>query len=66
MTRLEELEMAVASLPKKEYSQFRSWFLDRDWKEWDGDIEEDLKAGKLDFLYREAEVAKKSSRLLDI
>ncbi len=38
MTRLEELEMAVDSLSKEEYSQFRRWFLERDWEKW-GELE---------------------------
>jgi hypothetical protein len=31
MTKVEELEKAVTSLPEEEYSQFRQWFLDGDW-----------------------------------
>jgi hypothetical protein len=31
MTRIEEIENAVASLPVEEYRQFREWFLERDW-----------------------------------
>lgn len=66
MSRLEELEKAVASLREEEYGQFRQWFLDRDWDRWDREIEEDSKAGKLDFLVREAAEAKKGKRLRDL
>ncbi|MEW6265365.1 MAG: hypothetical protein AB1641_19990 [Thermodesulfobacteriota bacterium] len=66
MTRVEELEAAVASLPREEYSQFRRWFLDRDWEKWDQEIEEDAKAGRLDFLIREAAEAKKVKKLRDL
>jgi hypothetical protein len=55
MTTVEELEMAVDALTQDEYSRFRNWFLDRDWEKWDQEIEEDAKAGRLDFLIREAE-----------
>jgi len=54
MIKLEELEMAVVSLPEEEYNRFRRWFLERDWERWDKQIEEDSQAGKLDFLIEEA------------
>jgi hypothetical protein len=66
MTRLEELEQAVAALPEQEYDQFRCWFLERDWEKWDRQIEADAKAGKLDFLIQEAFKAKRESRLKDL
>ena len=66
MTKLKELEMAVDSLSKEEYIRFRRWFLNRDWKRWDEEIEEDSKAGKLDFLFREAAEAKKDKMLRDL
>jgi len=66
MAKLEELERAVASLPEEEYRQFRRWFLDRDWEKWDEEIEEDSKAGKLDFLVEEALEAKNRGRLEDL
>jgi hypothetical protein len=66
MTRVEELVMAVESLPQEEYSQFRRWFFDHDGKEWDQEIEEDSKAGKLDFLILEAAEAKKNDTLKDL
>jgi hypothetical protein len=66
MTKLEELEIAVASLSEKEYSEFRRWFLERDWEEWDRQIEEDSRAGKLDFLVKEALEAKKGGKLQEL
>ena len=54
MTRIEEIENAVASLPVEEYRQFREWFLERDWTQWDKQIEADSESGKLDFLVKEA------------
>jgi hypothetical protein len=66
MTRLEELEMAIASLPDEEYRAFRRWFLERDWEKWDRQIEEDSTAGKLDFLDKEAREAKQDGRLKDL
>ena len=66
MTKLEELEIAVASLPEEEYRQFRRWFLDRDWEKWDEEIEEHSQGGKLDFLVEEALQAKNRGQLKDL
>jgi hypothetical protein len=66
MTKVEELERAVASLTAEEYREFRRWFLERDWEQWDRQIEEDSRAGKLDFLVREASEAKKQGELEDL
>jgi hypothetical protein len=63
MTKVEELERAVASLTAEEYGEFRRWFLESDWAKWDKEIEEDSRAGKLDFLVREAFEAKKQGQL---
>jgi hypothetical protein len=35
MTKLEELESAVDSLPEEEYRRFRCWFMEKDWERWD-------------------------------
>ena len=66
MSKIEELELAIASLPEEEYCQFRRWFLDRDWEKWDREIEADSESGKLDFLLHEAAQAKKGNRLKDL
>ena len=65
MTKVEELERAVASLTAEEYDEFRRWFLESDWEKWDKQIEEDSRAGKLDFLVTEALEAKKEGKLLE-
>ncbi len=66
MTKLEELERVIASLSDEEYREFRRRFLERDWEKWDKQIEEDAKAGKLDFLVEEAREAKKGGHLRDL
>ena len=66
MTKLEELERAIASLSDEEYREFRRRFLESDWEKWDKQIEEDAKAGKLDFLPKEAREAKKGGHLRDL
>lgn len=50
MMRIEEIKNAVSSLPVNEYRKFRDWFLERDWAQWDKQIQADSESGKLDFL----------------
>jgi hypothetical protein len=66
MTRLEELALAIESLPENEYSQFRRWFLERDWEKWDRQIEADSTSGKLNFLIMEAQDTKAKRTLEDL
>ena len=66
MTRIEEIGNAVASLPVDEYRQFRDWFLERDWVQWDKQIQADSQSGKLDFLMKEAMEEKNLGNLRDL
>lgn len=66
MTKLEELERAIASLSEDDYRELRRWFLEKDWEKWDRQIEEDAKAGKLNFLVEEAREAKGRRHLRDL
>ncbi len=50
MTKVEEIQAAIEALPKEEYVQLRRWFTERDWREWDRQIEADSAAAKLDYL----------------
>lgn len=66
MTKLEELESAIDSLPAEEYGELRRWLLERDWEKWDRQIEDDAASGKLDFLLQEAREAKARGTLKDL
>ncbi|MBF8275664.1 MAG: hypothetical protein HW390_737 [Candidatus Brocadiaceae bacterium] len=66
MTRIEEIENAVVSLPVDEYRQFRDWFLERDWVQWDKQIQADSQSGTLDFLVKEAMEEKNRGDLRDL
>jgi len=66
MRTLEEVEMAIANLPEEDYRQFRRWFWETDWERWEEQIGEDSKAGRLDFLVKEAMNAKKGNKLRDL
>ena len=66
MLNIDELETAVDSLPEREFRRFRRWFLEKDWRKWDEEIEEDSRTGALDFLKKEALEAKQSGRLRNL
>jgi len=54
IARVEEIQVAIGSLPYQEYIRLRQWFLERDWGKWDRQIEADSESGKPDFLIEEA------------
>ena len=54
MTKVQEIQTVIESLPREEYVRLRQWFSERDWDQWDKQIEADSEAGKLDFLIKEA------------
>ena len=50
MGRIEKIEQEIQALSPEELAQFRAWFLEYDWAIWDGQIERDADAGRLDDL----------------
>ena len=54
IARVEEIQVAIESLPYQEYIRLMQWFSERDWEKWDRQIEADSMSGKLDFLIEEA------------
>lgn len=54
MGKVDQIEQQVKALSSEELAQFRAWFLEFDWAEWDRQIERDARAGKLDKLAAEA------------
>ncbi|MDR4480146.1 MAG: hypothetical protein R3B37_10450 [Nitrospira sp.] len=54
MSAIEPPARTVAKRSPKDLAEFRMWFLEFDAWVWDGQIESDLKAGKLDRLIAEA------------
>ena len=57
MTKLEQLEEQIQQLSSSEFAELRTWLLERDWEEWDRQIERDASSGKLDRLFDEAREA---------
>lgn len=52
---LQELEAAVAGLPRHDLTAFKRWFDEYLADEWDRRIEEDVRAGRLDGAGRKAD-----------
>ena len=61
--QIEEIQVAIESLPPEKYARLRRWFSERDWDKWDRQIEADSSAGKLDFFIKEALNEKKQGNL---
>jgi hypothetical protein len=55
MDRVEEIETAITSLPPEEYRRLVDWFRTREQTRWDQQVDRDSFAGKLDFLFKEAD-----------
>ena len=53
MTNVQEIEAAVERLAPEQMAQFRAWFEAFDASEWDRRIEQDVTAGRLDWLANE-------------
>ena len=66
MGRIEELEKQIQALSVEELAAFREWFLEFDAARWDRQIEEDVRAGKLDQLAEEALDERKAGKCTDV
>jgi hypothetical protein len=55
MDRVEEIEAAIQHLPPEEYQRLVQWFRSREQARWDEQMDRDSSAGKLDFLFEDAE-----------
>jgi hypothetical protein len=54
MTTIDEITTAITELPRKEEAQIRAWLNERAETEWDLQIEEDERSGRLDALVERA------------
>jgi hypothetical protein len=66
MSGIDEIKTAIETLSPGEFARLRNWFLEKDWREWDRQIEADSIAGKLDFLIDEALEEKTKGTLQDL
>jgi len=54
MGNVESLQVQVEALSQDELAEFRRWFLDHDWTQWDAQLEDDVRVGRLDALADQA------------
>ncbi len=66
MTQIEAIQAEIESLSREEFARLREWIAERDWQNWDQQIERDSTAGKLDFLHEEVEAAKRQGELREL
>ena len=63
MSTVDAIKKAIETLPEDDYAQLRQWFSEKDWRKWDKQITADSRAGKLDFLVKEALESKSKGKL---
>ena len=66
MSKIENIEQEIQKLTPSELADFRKWFHQFDAENWDRQIEEDARAGKLDTLADAAIKAFKSGGCTEI
>lgn len=54
MMKVEQIKLSIVNLSLPELTIFRNWYQEFEAQQWDRQIEEDIKAGKLDKLADEA------------
>ena len=62
MSKVEVLEEEINKLSPEEFVELRNWLLERDWENWDRQIERDAASGKLDRLFEEAREAHRQGK----
>ncbi|MGA9776715.1 MAG: hypothetical protein ACLPRE_05915 [Limisphaerales bacterium] len=65
MSSVEEIERAVERLTPADFDRLASWFIARYHDSWTRRMEHDAVAGKLDFLFEEADTERESGQLHD-
>jgi len=63
MSSVQEIEAAIERLSKDEFWRLSDWVLKRREGEWGRQVEADAAAGKLDFLFAEADAEKREGLL---
>ncbi len=66
MTRLEKLEREIQKLGREEPASLRDWLRKYDGEEWDRQIEDDVRGGRLNRLAEEALAAHKAGRTKEL
>jgi hypothetical protein len=65
MSVIEKIEQDIEGLSSQDFDRLAVWVDRRRNEKWDGQMDEDAAAGRLDFLFEEAEAGRKSGKLRD-
>ena len=63
---VKQIQSEVLQLSDDDRSELWSWYWDMDWERWDRELEDDVKAGRLDWLAEEALKDAKEGKLIDL
>ena len=63
MAQIDHIKTVIKTLSYEDFAHLREWIAEKDWQDWDKQIEKDVASGKLDFLRDEAVAAKKDGQL---
>jgi hypothetical protein len=66
MTQIEAIQAEIETLSREDFLRLRDWIAERDWDDWDRQIQHDSATGKLDFLREEANEAKRQGELREL
>ena len=66
LARVHEVKAAINALPHDEALYLWDWFSEKEWTEWDAQLEADSMSGKLDFLIEEAFSEKSKNKLKEL
>ncbi len=66
MSKIDQLKADIETLPGEEFAELFRWLSEKDWEQWDKEIEANSQAGRLDFLVREAREEKAKGTLKDL
>ncbi len=66
MKTVAEIQQAILELPRSDYALLSRWFYEMDCAQWDLEIAEDSRDGKLDFLVAQAAKAKADGTLQEL
>lgn len=54
MSRVKEIEQAIADLSPEEFRAISRWFREQEQQHWDRRLDEDASTGRLEFLFEES------------
>ena len=63
MQTVSEIKQTIMDLPEAEFSQLMKWVWDHDWERWDRQLQEDIKAGRLESIKEKVLEARKQGAL---